>query len=251
MTDFSFDPWHGWYESVYDDFIAICDIIGFDVSPRDIQFTGFWSQGDGASFTGSYAYAKQSAKRIREYASKETELHAIADMLAELQRRNFYQLTASVTRRGYHYSHSNTIGAECEREGYQYPTSDSDDIVTDVAQRLSNWLYSTLKSEYEYQEADSAGRYCRELAQEAYTLGRDYIAALRDIRDGFNARRAPLPHGQIAGFVHQRIAEARDLLESYTEARDKARKEIDELKPGRRGWNAKYRDAFLEGYASS
>lgn len=251
MTGFSFDPWHDWHESVYDDFVQICEIIGFDVSSRDIQFSGFWSQGDGASFTGSYAYAKQSAKRIREYASNDMELHAIADMLAELQRRNFYQLTASVTRRGYHYSHSNTIGAECERDGYQEPTSDSDDIVTDAARRLSDWLYSTLESEYEYQQADSAGRYCRELSQEAFTLGRDYIGALRDIRDAFKARRAPLLHGEVIGFIRQRIVEARDLLESYTEARDKARKEIDDLKPGRRGWNAKYRDAFLEGYASS
>lgn len=250
MSDFIFDSWDGWHESVYDDFIAICDIIGFDVSSRDIQFSGFWSQGDGASFTGSYSYRKQSAKRIREYATNDTELHAIADMLAELQRRNFYQLTASITRRGYHYSHSNTISAECEREGYQYPTSDSDDIVTDASRRLSDWLHSTLESEYEYQQSNSAGRYCRELAQEAFTLGRDYIGALRDIRDGFKARHAPLPQGRIAAFVHQRIAEARDLLESYTEARDKARKEIDELKPGRRGWNAKYRDAFLDGYSS-
>lgn len=247
MTEFSFDPWHDWHESVYDDFIRICDIIGFDVSSRDIQFSGFWSQGDGASFTGSYQYANQSTNRIREYAPQDKELHAIADMLAELQRRNFYGLTASVTRSS--YSHSHTISAECERDGYQEPTSDSDDIVTDAARRLSDWLYSTLESEYEYQSAWEAGQYCRNLAQEAHAIGREYIGALRDVRDGFKARSAPLPQGTIAEFVRRRIEDARELRESYADARDKARKEIGELKPGRRGWNAQYRDAFLDGYS--
>ena len=248
MTNFTYEPWHGWYESVYDDFCRIADIIGFDVSPRDIQFTGFWSQGDGASFTGSYSYAKQSAKRIREYAPKDTELHAIADMLAELQRRNFYQLTGRVYRSGYYYSHSNTIRAECERDSYSAPTSDSDDILTDSARRLSDWLYGTLESEYEYQEAWESGRYCREKAQEAFTAGREYVAALRDIRDGFKARRAPLPQGQVVEFIRRRITEARELRETYQEARDAARNEIGELRPGKRGWNAKHRDTWIDGY---
>jgi hypothetical protein len=250
MTAFSFDPWHDWFDSVYEDFCQIAEILGFDVSAKNIQFSGFWSQGDGASFTGSYAYAKQSAKRIRECAPKDTELHAIADMLAELQRRNFYQLTGRVYRVSHQYSHSNTIRAECQRDSAQDATSDSDDILTDAARRLSDWLYSALESEYEYQQADAAGRYCGEKAQEVLTAGRAYIAALRDVRDGFKARRAPLPHGQIVAFVRRRAQDARELRDEYHELRDVARKEIDELKPGRRGWNAKYREAWLDGYAS-
>lgn len=80
----------------------ICAIIGVDVATVSrrsagpssvydacIYFRGFSSQGDGASFEGVYKYAPQ-----------DEALHAIADQLTALQRRNFYQLTARITQRG-------------------------------------------------------------------------------------------------------------------------------------------------------
>ena len=45
-----------WFEYTIDDYKEILEIIGFyDI---DINFSGFWSQGDGASFTGKYYYEK-------------------------------------------------------------------------------------------------------------------------------------------------------------------------------------------------
>lgn len=242
-----YDPWHGWCECAIDDFTRVAEILGFDVSSRDVQFSGFWSQGDGASFTGTYVYAKGAAKHIREYAPKDTGLHAIADMLQDLQRRNFWHLTARVYRIGHHYSHSNTIAAECERDT-QNPTDDSDDIVTDAARRLSDWLYSNLESEYEYQSHDDAGRQCGAAMYEARENRKAYFAALRDIRAAFKARRAPIAPGTVREFIRARAKEARDLKADMTESRETAFGMIDESKPGKRCWNAKYRDAWLDGY---
>lgn len=248
MTLQPFEPFHDWWDSCYESFTVTAEIMGFDVSPRDIQFSGFWSQGDGASFTGSYSYAKGAAKRIRAEFPTETELHAITDMLQDLQRRNFWQLTARVYRIGHHYSHSNTIAAECERDT-QDPTDDSDDIVTDAARRLSDWLYSNLESEFEYQSYDDAGRQCGAAMYEAREHRKAYFAVLRDIRAAFKARRAPVAPGTVREFIRSRVQEARDLKADMTEIRESAFSMIDESRPGLRGWDAKYRDAWLDGYA--
>ena len=98
-----------WYDFVYEDFETICGILGVTLatSPvrlygggtRDksqVNFSGFWNQGDGASFAGHYSHAKGAAKAIRAHAPQDTELHRIADELQALQRKNFWQVHASI-----------------------------------------------------------------------------------------------------------------------------------------------------------
>ena len=146
-----------WYESVCSDFMTICGILGFDVDSRDIQFSGFCSQGDGASFTGSYKYGKCSAKKIREYAPQDAALHEIADTLQALQKRNFYSLSASVTRNHSRYVHENTISCgyvERDSDNYQGPTSDAEETLTDCAHDLCHWLYARLEKEYDWLMSD-------------------------------------------------------------------------------------------------
>lgn len=43
---------HEWWDSVYGMFIEDMEQIGIQVVARDITFSGFWSQGDGAAFKG-------------------------------------------------------------------------------------------------------------------------------------------------------------------------------------------------------
>jgi hypothetical protein len=40
-----------WWDSTYDDFIRVAAAFGIPVAKDNISFSGFWSQGDGASFT--------------------------------------------------------------------------------------------------------------------------------------------------------------------------------------------------------
>jgi len=128
---------HGdWHESVCDDFKAIAGILGFD--RIDISYSGFWSQGDGASFTGQWSYRKGMARDLRAYAPKDATLHAIARDLQEYARKSFYRATDTVYRISSRYSHENTVRAES-------------DELTDIVRRLCQWLYSALEREYEYQ----------------------------------------------------------------------------------------------------
>ena len=159
-----------WYDFVYEDFETICGILGVTLrtSPvrlygggtRDklqVYFAGFAHQGDGASFEGSYAHAKGAAKAIRAHAPKDTELHRIADDLQALQRRNFFQLHATIRQRG-RYCHEYTMAIEVERDSptWQPPTDGAEDTVIEAMRDLARWLYRQLRAEYEHLTCDAA-----------------------------------------------------------------------------------------------
>ena len=166
FRDTCFD--HAWYEFVYEDFETVCGLLGVTLrtSPvplvgggtrqvPDLFFRGFWSQGDGASFQGAYAYAAGAGRAIRAYAPRDTELHAIADALTDIQRRNFYQLAADIRQRGpYYHEYTMTIDLERDSPTGQDPTGDARDAVAEALRDLARWLYRRLEREYGYQTSD-------------------------------------------------------------------------------------------------
>jgi hypothetical protein len=157
-----------WWETLYDDFTEICAILGVTLSTQTVRlmgggtrqkpciyFSGFWSQGDGACYEGRYVYAKGAARRIREYAPRDEDLHRIADRLQTLQRANFYQLTASISQHG-RYSHAYSMLIDVERNSPTgHPIVDrADDELIIALRDLAHWLYRQLESEYEFQTSD-------------------------------------------------------------------------------------------------
>jgi hypothetical protein len=159
-----------WWDTVYDDFETICRILGVDLRTQivrlygggtrqkpSIWFSGFWNQGDGACFEGTYRHAKGAPAALRAHAPLDTELHAIADHLAELQRRNFYELTASIRHHGrYSHAHSMTIDVERDSPNGQPPTTGSADAITQALRDLAHWLYRQLQREYDYLTSNEA-----------------------------------------------------------------------------------------------
>ena len=159
-----------WYDFVYEDFGTICGILGVTLATTAVRlygggtrdkpqvwFTGFWNQGDGASFAGRYSHAKGAAEAIRAHAPKDEELHRIADALKEVQRHNFYQLSADIRQSG-RYCHEYTMAIEVERDSpsWQPPTDDAEDAVTEALRDLARWLYRQLQAEYEHVTSDEA-----------------------------------------------------------------------------------------------
>jgi len=176
-----------WWDSVYDDFQRICTILGIKLEQREvrtmsgktryepnIEFSGFCSQGDGASWAGTYwAWTLDGATyqnvytydiapaKIREYCSDE-ELHRIADELC-LLARIYYPTYARVTKSG-RYSHSNTMTIDHYEDMNDL---DPDTVASEVHSHveetllqlfrdLADWLYDTLEKEYDYQTSDEA-----------------------------------------------------------------------------------------------
>lgn len=164
--DGAFD--YDWFDTVYEDFESICDILGIRLKTRSVPlmgggtrhkpciwFSGFFSQGDGACFEASYSYRKDAARRIRAYVPKDTELHAIADTLQAIQRQNFYQLHADVGHRGHYYhEYCMTISVERDSPTYQSVTADGEETITEALRDGARWLYRQLQAEYHYLSSD-------------------------------------------------------------------------------------------------
>ena len=159
-----------WYDFVYEDFGTICGILGVSLQtgpvplhgggtlekPR-IFHSGFSSQGDGASYEGRWSHATGARKAIREHAPQDEELHRIADVLLDVQRRNFFQLAATVRHRGrYCHEYSMAIEVERDRPTWQPMTDGAEDAVIEALRDLARWLYRQLRSEHEHQTSDEA-----------------------------------------------------------------------------------------------
>jgi hypothetical protein len=139
---------------VIDDAKTVAALMGWRIDK--IYFSGFWSQGDGACFEGVMRYAKGCTKAIKSYAPQDTELQRIAQAWQDLQKRNFYSLTATVKQRG-HYMHSGCTSFDCEdtRTGYLESLEIQDEIET-IGRDFMDWIYKSLEKEYDYQTSESA-----------------------------------------------------------------------------------------------
>ena len=159
-----------WYDFVCEDFETICQIIGVTLRTSPVRLYGggtrdkphiFFrlssSQGDGASFEGLLGHARGVTKAIRAHAPKDTELHRIADELQAIQRRNFYQVRASISQKG-RYCHEYSMAFEIERDSptWQPMTDGAEETVIEALRDLARWLYRQIRSEYEYQTSDEA-----------------------------------------------------------------------------------------------
>lgn len=118
-----------------------------DNKPR-IYWSGFWSQGDGACFEGSYSYNKGASKKVREWAPNDTALHKIADELQQVQRRNRYQVTARTTHHG-HYYHAGCMDVDTDCS-----SNDDDSAVARLLRAFADWIYRRLEEEWNWQNAD-------------------------------------------------------------------------------------------------
>jgi hypothetical protein len=97
------DTDYEWNEFVLEDFIEKTSKLGFNISNNDIQFSGFHSQGDGASFEGDINildYLK-STKQLTKYSALRRAIY-----------NNYIDETVTIGRNLSNYSHENTCYVE-------------------------------------------------------------------------------------------------------------------------------------------
>lgn len=154
-----------WTEFVYDEFVRVCAILGVELDTYPVKlygggtrqkpciwWSGFYNQGDGACFEGRYRFVRGAPRGVRKHLPKDTELHRIADSLQEVQRRNFYQIYATVKYRG-HYHHEYNMNIAVERDDAAM-TPDAAKTIAEALRDLARWLYRQLESEYEYRNSN-------------------------------------------------------------------------------------------------
>lgn len=124
-------------ESTIEYFTEALTMLGF--SNVKINYSGFWSQGDGASFTGTFDVPK-TVKELNERVKKvKTEFPTLN--LCGFNSMRFTKEEKeeglSVYRIDSRYSHNCTI------------TSDSNDL-KEFARSFSNVIYKSLERDYDY-----------------------------------------------------------------------------------------------------
>lgn len=138
-----------WHDDTLEEFKTVLEILGF--KNVKISYSGFWSQGDGASFTGEFYLPSDDDTleiRLGKFKSEYTWLYESNRNLFESFLNldlsdDIYNETLSVYRIGHHYSHSNTITCD-------------NDSVKEFARSFSDLIYKRLESEYEYLTSDEA-----------------------------------------------------------------------------------------------
>ena len=136
-------------EYTIDMFTAWCNIIGI----YDLRWgwSGFWSQGDGAHFTGRYYYEKGWRKKLLDaWGPFETrdEFLAIAERLQDVQRRNFYSIHCDITHRG-HYQHELCARVDVSSSLERDLSDEDDSEVVECLRDIMQLFYRTLESEHE------------------------------------------------------------------------------------------------------
>lgn len=154
---------HDWWEFVYEDAATVGELMGIDLRTRNVKtlqgaryapniwFSGFWSQGDGACFEGTYSYRRGSVKAVKEHAPQDEVLHRLAQDLAKVQKPFFYKLEAEVKHRG-HYYHSGCTSITVEHAEDTYrDIANAEEDIQQILREFMDWIYRQLEKEYEYQ----------------------------------------------------------------------------------------------------
>jgi hypothetical protein len=165
-------PPDDWHEEIYARAMEEGPERGFLID--EIKFTGFHSQGDGASWTGYV-----SLPAFIEYHSKpEDKDYAEHTVLVELIRDGWCEDCLTISRSGFYYNHSGMMRSSGVDDRIYYAEDDSvmdrgileganvkelaksidtdylfnqlDEWVLDKAQRYADEIYKQLKEEYEH-----------------------------------------------------------------------------------------------------
>lgn len=144
-----------WYEFVYEMWEEKLEAMGFD-SP-DISFSGFWSQGDGASFTSKHV-------DIEKFLASQKAKTRFKALLRVLETDTF-RLEVEVERIDTHYSHEYTVRGNVEAYDYsdkgkhekaEAEAQELEALLTETVRKLSKQIYRDLESEHEGLTSDEA-----------------------------------------------------------------------------------------------
>jgi hypothetical protein len=156
-----------WWDFVYEDAVRVAGILGISITEKSgpspaIYFSGFSSQGDGASFQGGYTPkpGNETTEGIRNECPEDKELHRIADALALLQVSTRVQhglhVEASITTSG-SYCHSGTMNVDVTY--VEWTDGESPDLavheeLTQLMRDFADWIYNQLETEYDWLTSD-------------------------------------------------------------------------------------------------
>lgn len=179
------EDWDG--QDTTEDAVQCGRELGIYIETKDVCWSGFWCQGSGASFSGTYHYSADAQRAIKAHAATDETLHAIADDLhawANPPRTSFLggELTlcegawstagedtipGATIRQSGREVHSGSMSVELddpERDdeerapegSYWWDVVEREKELLAIMRRFADWIYRQLEAEYEYQTGDEA-----------------------------------------------------------------------------------------------
>jgi hypothetical protein len=155
-------------DATLEDIYTCASLLGIQIAARSsplrsgearsvpcFYYSGFSSQGDGASFTGTYRYQPGALRDVQAYAPNDSRLSSIAKRLQTVQRRSFYKLSAAVTQRG-RYVHDQSMEICVSRNQVNEPCAADAEEIRDCLRAFARWGYQLLERDYEWQLSDEA-----------------------------------------------------------------------------------------------
>lgn len=143
-----------WWDYVYDWAREAGGMMGINI--KDIYFSGFYSQGDGACFVGDYEYKKGWKKSIVSNYRDE-ELVKIGESLQAIQKNYFYKINATITSNFYsRYSHEKSVNIDCYVDDETHLRPEDDEDIQECLRNFMRWIYSKLENEYVYLNSDES-----------------------------------------------------------------------------------------------
>lgn len=156
------ETWSG--QDTIDEYKIKLQELGFE--GVEIHYSGFYSQGDGASFTAT-RFDIRKAMKASSIASYYKSFYTIAKT---------QDIRGRVSRISSHYYHENTVKVIFpEYEGYNVQESDTADALTEYVRTLCKELYRLLESDYHYACGEESARAIFEMDDTEYTAdGEEY-----------------------------------------------------------------------------
>ena len=154
---------HDWWQYTYEDWTE--RLIEKGIDPDDFAFSGFWSQGDGASFCGRINMAQFLKAHDLENKYPAATFFALGN-----------EISGKLVRKGNHYSHEHTVSLtmyddvlnvfdeddirahvyEAMAQEYAHGESDLEETIIEICRGYMKKLYRELEEEYEHLSSDQA-----------------------------------------------------------------------------------------------
>lgn len=146
---------YGWYKWTLEEWEERLEEMGF--ANPEISFSGFASQGDGASFTCK-------SVDVEKFLTVQKKRGVFKNLLEEMKEGTI-EISVEIVRIDHYYSHENTVRVESELLHYEDETPEKyidlerkegelRKLVNEIAKDLMRKIYKDLEQEYEYLASD-------------------------------------------------------------------------------------------------
>lgn len=171
---------YDWWDCLYEDFALRAQELGIDLSQKPVKrmngktryspaiyFSGFYHQGSGSSFSGTWQAWEMNLDKLKSECPTDKELHRIGDVLASCAKEDG-EATATILPHRDNWINVTVEDGTTLVEQFDQLDSDSpeyrqmeqafkdrEEAITEALRDFNRWMYRCLETEYEWLNSDA------------------------------------------------------------------------------------------------